>query len=110
MKHSTSSGRFATKAGGPISARMKHMREIRRLTSPHGPTGKTTYGGEMLGTSSVVLPVVLPCFHVPEGVSTGAMSLLTADMSLQPWTLYIGIPARPVRQWDSAQILEAAIR
>jgi len=60
----------------------------------------------LLGTNTVVLPGV----HVPEGVSTGAMTLLTADMKLEPWTLYVGAPARPLRCRDSAQILATAAR
>jgi acetyltransferase-like isoleucine patch superfamily enzyme len=60
----------------------------------------------LLGTGTVILPGV----HMPEGVSTGAMTLIPSGMALSPWTLYVGIPARPVRQRDSAQILEAAIR
>ncbi|MEI7850346.1 MAG: hypothetical protein WCH86_00770 [Kiritimatiellales bacterium] len=60
----------------------------------------------LLGTNTVILPGV----HVPEGVSTGAMTLLTADMKLEPWTLYVGSPARPLRKRDSAQILATAAR
>lgn len=52
--------------------------------------------------------VVLPGCKVPEGVSAGAMTLITPDIKLTPWTVYIGIPARPLRKRDSKQILEAA--
>jgi galactoside O-acetyltransferase len=60
----------------------------------------------LLGTNTVILPGV----HVPEGVSTGAVTLLTAAMKLEPWTLYVGTPARPLRKRDSAQILTTAAR
>jgi len=54
--------------------------------------------------------VVLPGTHVPEGVSTGAMTLLTPKLDLKPWTLYVGIPARPLKRRESREILEAANR
>jgi galactoside O-acetyltransferase len=60
----------------------------------------------LLGTGTVILPGTC----VPEGVSTGAMTLIPSGMVLSPWTLYAGIPARPLRQRDSAQILDSAIR
>lgn len=70
-------------------------------------TSKITLGDHvLLGTNTVILPGV----HVPEGVSTGAMTLLTANMELEPWTLYVGSPARPLRKRDSAQILATADR
>src|SRR5207253_6847326 len=45
-----------------------------------------TIGDHVLfGTNTVVLPGT----HVPEGVSTGAMTLLTPKIKLEPWTLYV---------------------
>ncbi len=58
----------------------------------------------LLGTGTVILP---GC-QLPEGLATGAMTLLTPKMKLEPWTLYVGSPARPVKQRLSAPILEAA--
>lgn len=54
--------------------------------------------------------VVLPGVSVPEGVATGAMTLLTPGVKLEPWTLYVGQPARPLRKRESATIIEAAKR
>jgi galactoside O-acetyltransferase len=70
-------------------------------------TSEITLGDHvLLGTNTVILPGV----HVPEGVSTGAMSLLTANMKLEPWTLYAGTPARPLRKRESSLILATAAR
>ncbi len=58
----------------------------------------------LFGTGTVVLPGT----HVPEGVSTGALTLLTPKLKLEPWTLYVGIPAKPLKKRQSGRILEAA--
>ena len=60
----------------------------------------------LFGTGTVILP---GC-HIPEGMSTGAMTLITPDLKLEPWTLYAGIPARPLRKRASTAILETAKR
>lgn len=60
----------------------------------------------LLGTNTVILPGT----KVPEGVSTGALTLLTPKTRLEPWTLYAGNPARPIRKRDGSKILEAAQR
>jgi len=60
----------------------------------------------LLGAGTVVLPGT----NVPEGVSTGALSMLSPKLQLEPWTLYAGIPARPIRKRESKAILEAAAR
>ena len=60
----------------------------------------------LFGTGTVILP---GC-HVPEGMATGAMTLVTPDLELEPWTLYVGIPAKPLRKRASQGILEAAKR
>ena len=44
-----------------------------------------------LGTNSVVMPGVT----LAEGSVVGACSLVTKDT--EPWTIYVGIPARPLR-------------
>jgi acetyltransferase-like isoleucine patch superfamily enzyme len=54
--------------------------------------------------------VVLPNTRVPEGVATGAFTLLTSRTALTPWTLYAGIPARPIRPRDGARMRAAARR
>jgi dTDP-4-amino-4,6-dideoxy-D-glucose acyltransferase len=58
----------------------------------------------LLGTDTVILP---GC-HLPEGVSTGAMTLITPAVKLEPWTCYVGTPARPIRPRDSRQMLASA--
>lgn len=54
----------------------------------------------LLGTGTVVLPGV----QLPEGVSTGAMTLITTRTKLEPWTLYVGSPARPLRRREEEAI------
>lgn len=57
-----------------------------------GPAGPVTLGRHViLGANTVVLPNVT----LGEGASVGAMSLVNRD--LDPWTIYVGSPARPLR-------------
>ncbi len=58
----------------------------------------------LFGTGTVILP---GC-QIPEGMATGAMTLVIPDTRLEPWTLYAGIPAKPLRKRASNVILEAA--
>lgn len=58
----------------------------------------------LLGTGTVVLPGT----RIPEGVSTGAMTLLSPKVKLEPWTLYVGQSARPLRKRESEAILRSA--
>ena len=60
----------------------------------------------LFGTNTVVLPGT----QVPEGVSTGALTLLTPKLKLEPWTLYAGAPARPIRVRERAEMLATARR
>lgn len=57
-----------------------------------------------IGTNVVVLPGVT----LGEGSVVGACSLVTKDT--EPWTIYIGNPARPVKVRKSENILEYAKR
>jgi len=57
----------------------------------------------LLGTNTVILPGT----EVPEGVSTGAMTLLTPKLKLESWTVYTGIPARPIKKRESKSILKS---
>ena len=41
---------------------------------------------------------------IGEGASVGAMSLVKHD--LEPWTVYAGIPARPIKKRDEVRMLE----
>ena len=60
----------------------------------------------VVGTNSVVLPGVT----IGEGAAVGANSLVTKDC--EPWTIYIGSPARPYKRRPEAQIraMEARLR
>ena len=60
----------------------------------------------LLGTGTVVLPGV----KIPEGVATGAMTLITPHTPLKPWTLYVGTPARPLQPRDGTRMLEMAAK
>jgi acetyltransferase-like isoleucine patch superfamily enzyme len=76
----------------------------------------------LLGAGTVVLPGV----HLPEGVATGALTLVRpqargvlrkvvdavfeGDIEYQPWTVYAGIPARAIADRRSDEILAAAER
>jgi acetyltransferase-like isoleucine patch superfamily enzyme len=55
----------------------------------------------LLGTGSIVHPSVRLC----DGAATGSMTLVTKD--LDPWTVYIGSPAREYCKRDKAAILAA---
>lgn len=54
----------------------------------------------IVGANSVILPGVT----IGEGVAVGANSMITRD--LEPWTVYVGSPARAVRQRPSEKMLE----
>jgi galactoside O-acetyltransferase len=54
-----------------------------------------------IGVNSVVLQGV----RMAEGSVLGANSLLTKDT--EPWTIYVGSPAKPIKKRDSELILKA---
>lgn len=49
--------------------------------------------------------VVMPNNHIPEGTVIGALSFVPADFDFAPWTVYAGIPIRPVRRRDRDGVL-----
>jgi galactoside O-acetyltransferase len=53
----------------------------------------------IVGTNSVILPGVT----IHEGVAVGAGSVVTKDC--EPWTVYAGSPARPIKARDKNKIL-----
>ncbi len=57
-----------------------------------------------LGTNVVVMPNVT----IGEGSVVGACSLVTKDT--EPWTIYVGVPARPVKIRPREKMLEYARR
>lgn len=57
-----------------------------------------------IGTNVVVMPNVT----IGEGSVIGACSLVTKDT--EPWTIYVGVPARPVKVRPRERMLEYAKR
>ncbi|OON67328.1 acyltransferase [Hymenobacter sp. CRA2] len=57
-----------------------------------------------IGTNVVIMPNVT----IGEGCVIGACSLVTADT--EPWTVYVGVPARPVKVRPREKMLEYAKR
>lgn len=55
----------------------------------------------LIGTNGVVHPNVV----IAEGAATGSMTLVTK--SLEPWGLYVGIPAKRIGERDRESILAA---
>ena len=67
--------------------------------------GRITIGRHsIVGANSVVLPNV----QFAEGACLGALSL--AKKNLEPWTLYAGIPAKPIRPRNRDKILQLESR
>jgi acetyltransferase-like isoleucine patch superfamily enzyme len=87
-------------------------------------TGNEQYGGECLTNPTVPPPfripirgevtigrhaiigansVILPGITVGEGAVVGACSLVTKDC--KPWSVNLGVPARPIKTRPSAEIL-----
>lgn len=54
----------------------------------------------IIGANSVILPGVT----IGEGVAIGAGSFINRDC--EPWTVYVGSPAKPIKDRPSAKILE----
>lgn len=54
----------------------------------------------ILGTNAVVLPGIT----LGEGSIIGANSLVTKDT--EPWTIYAGTPAKPIKKRDKGNIIE----
>lgn len=55
-----------------------------------------------VGTNVVILPGVT----LGEGSVVGACSLVTKDT--EPWTIYVGVPARPMKERPRGKMIEAA--
>ena len=49
--------------------------------------------------------VVMPDNFIPEGVVVGALSFVPAGYRFEPWTVYAGIPIRPIRARNKANVL-----
>lgn len=57
----------------------------------------------LLGAQTVVLPGAV----MPEGMATGAMTLVT-EQEYEPWMVYSGIPARPLKKRKKDDIIKSA--
>jgi galactoside O-acetyltransferase len=67
----------------------------------HAHRGRVVIGRHaIVGANSVVLPDVT----IGEGATVGALSLVKDD--LEPWTIYAGVPARPVGRRKRERVLE----
>lgn len=53
------------------------------------------------GSNSVIMPGVL----VREGAVIGAMSFVASHFELEPWMVYAGVPARPIKARDRDSVL-----
>lgn len=49
--------------------------------------------------------VVMPNNEVPEGVAIGALSFVPSRYRFKPWTIYAGVPIRPVLPRDREAVL-----
>lgn len=72
-------------------------------------------GGSVIGSITIgrhcivgAGTVILPGVTLHEGAAVGALSLVKGD--LEPWTLYAGVPARPLKQRDRKKILSLEAR
>jgi len=52
--------------------------------------------------------VVMPGNHVAEGTVIGALSFVPPNFTLEPWSVYAGVPVRLFRKRNRAQVLEEA--
>jgi galactoside O-acetyltransferase len=79
-----------------------------------GPMVPKQYSDKLIGSDLVIErfaniasnAVILPGLKVGEGSVIGAGSILTCDA--EPWTIYVGSPARPVKKRRSDQMLAFA--
>lgn len=58
-----------------------------------------------IGTNSVVLPNVKIC----EGAAVGALSLVLPNSVLEPWMIYTGIPAKPLKKRNKEKIINQSV-
>ncbi len=52
--------------------------------------------------------VIMPDNHIPEGTVIGALSFVPPRARLKPWTVYAGVPVRPVKRRHRARVLRQA--
>lgn len=49
--------------------------------------------------------ILLPNVRIPEGTVIGSLSLVSTKIKLKPWTLYAGIPVKPIKKRNKEKIL-----
>jgi acetyltransferase-like isoleucine patch superfamily enzyme len=49
--------------------------------------------------------VIMPRNEIPEGVAVGALSFVPPAYNFEPWTVYAGIPIRPVAERDRNRVM-----
>lgn len=54
--------------------------------------------------------VVMPDNRLPEGTAIGALSFVPPRFAFEPWTVYAGVPIRPVGKRDRERVLEQVAR
>ena len=50
--------------------------------------------------------VILPDNRLPEGTAIGALSLVPAGFTFEPWMVYAGIPIRPIRKRNRERVMQ----
>jgi acetyltransferase-like isoleucine patch superfamily enzyme len=73
----------------------------------HPIAGDVVFGHyTAVGANSVVMPGTT----VPEGTVVGALSFVPPRASLEPWTVYAGVPVRQVGERNRSAVTEQAAR
>ncbi len=75
---------------------------------PDGIDTQAVEGDVEIGSYSGVgaNSVILPNNRLPEGTAIGALSLVPAGFAFEPWTVYAGIPIRPIRPRNRQRVME----
>ena len=50
--------------------------------------------------------VVMPLNHIPEGAVIGSLSFVPPNFDFEPWTVYAGVPARPVKPRNKEAVMK----
>jgi len=49
--------------------------------------------------------IIMPSNHIPEGTVIGALSFVPAEFEFSPWTVYAGIPIKPIKRRDRESVM-----
>ena len=49
--------------------------------------------------------VIMPCNHIPEGTVIGALSFVPPKFDFSSWTVYAGVPIKPVKRRNRDSVL-----